>query len=83
MRIKVAFRGTLINAKSEESRDGKNTYYKVSLDQNGEAGSMSCNKDVYDLVAGGQLEKYSEIDFQAVYNDQYKNMQVFDAFPVS
>ena len=78
MRIKMCFNGTLINAKSEKSRDGKNIYYKVSLDQSGEAGSLSCTEDVYSLFENGGLERFSECSFDAVFDDQYKNLRVFD-----
>lgn len=81
MRIKMLFSGTLINAKSEKSRDGKNTYYKVSLDQEGEAGSLSCTEDVYDLFQNGGLERFTNCSFNAVFDDQYKNLRVFDVRP--
>lgn len=52
------------------SKDGQNTYYKVTTLIGTEAGSISCTKDVYDLV-----ENDKTYDLTATYNSEYKTFK--------
>lgn len=71
----MGFVGTLINAKAEMGKNG-NEYYKMSVDCDGESGSISCTKDVYDLYQTGAIDRFSDYQFTGVYNDQYRSLQL-------
>ena len=52
------------------SKDGQNTYYKATVLIGTEAGSISCTKEVYDLV-----ENDKTYDLTATYNSEYKTFK--------
>lgn len=78
MKLRTKFKGTVINKKEEQSKDGSKVYYKMSIDQEGEAGTVSITQEVYEKV-----EKFKEFEMLGEYNDMYKSFRVLDAVLVS
>lgn len=54
-----------------ESKDGKTTYYRVTILQGMESGMLSCTQDVYDNIEVGKT-----YDFNVEYNGEYKSFRV-------
>ena len=71
MKLKVNFKGVAINKKEEKSRDGQKTYYRMSIDQDGEAGTVGITEDIFN-----QVERFKEYDFVGEYNDMYKSFRI-------
>lgn len=82
MRIKVNFLGVLIGVKSNVGKNG-NTYYNLSLSCDDEAGTVSCNKDVFDAIQTGQFKKFKDYGFVATYNVQYGSLQVVQIYDLA
>lgn len=81
MRVKVYFKGVVINVKSVEGKEGK-VYHRISLDCDGEAGTFACSEDVYKAFGEGFFQKYEECEFSASYNSQYGSLQILSVVPV-
>lgn len=62
--------GVLVLAKGSRDSNG-NTYYNLAVLQDSQAGTLSCKKDVFDLVA--EMKPYQ---LGVTYNDQYKSLSV-------
>ena len=62
----------VISKNENESRDGKSMYYNLAVVQNGQAGNISCTKEVYDLIN----ELMREVELQLTYNDEYKSLRI-------
>lgn len=65
MKVDVIGKGT------EESKDGRTTYYRLLVKQGMEAGKLGCTEDVYNLIKEG--ETYT---FSTQFNDEYKSFRV-------
>lgn len=78
MRIATQFIATALSKKEEVSQDGKNTYYKLAIEQAGEAGSISCTKDFYE---NSGVKRLTEYVFHAVYDDKYGSYRLISAQP--
>ena len=74
MKIKSTLNAVGLNIKEEKGKDG-NSFYKISIDQDGECGTLSISEDAYKLVEK-TFRKYSPVTLTVEYNDQYKNMRV-------
>ena len=63
----------LVMCKNEKvGADGKSKYYNLAvLADGGEAGNVSCNEDVYNLVSIGTPQR-----FLAEFNEQYKSFRL-------
>lgn len=70
MKVKVIGKGT------EESKDGKTTYYRLLIMQGMEAGKLGCPEGVYNDVKEGD-----ERTFKVQYNDEYKSFRIVDVLP--
>lgn len=70
MKLKVIAKGT------EESKDGKTTYYRLLIMQGMEAGKLGCPESVYNGVKEGE-----ERTFKVQYNDEYKSFRIIDVLP--
>lgn len=60
----------------ENERDGKK-FYQMSIDQDGEAGSMAITEDAYKKIAG-TFRRFSPCNVVCEYSDQYKYMRIVD-----
>lgn len=74
MKIRSTLNAVGLNIKEEKGKDG-NSFYKISVDQDGECGTLSMSEDAYKLVEK-TFRKYSPVTLTVEYNDQYKNMRV-------
>lgn len=64
MRLSTTFKALVINTKEEKSKDGSTTYFKISLDQEGEAGTLNCTEDVFRGVT-----QFKPFEFTGTYSD--------------
>lgn len=74
MRMNVEFNGTLISMKETEGKNGK--YYNVSVDCEGEAGTLGCTEDVYQQYVHGDIDRFTDYHFVGQYNSQYGSLRV-------
>lgn len=58
-------------AEPTHSTDGKNTYYRVAVMQNGQATNLSVSEDIYHSIPDGLVE----VVFSTVYDDTYKSFR--------
>lgn len=58
-------------AEPTRSTDGKNTYYRVAVMQNGQATNLSVSEDIYNSIPDGLVE----VVFLTVYDDTYKSFR--------
>lgn len=59
-------------AEPTSSQDGKNTYYRVAVMQNGQATNLMVSEDVYDSIPSGLVE----VIFSTAYDDRYSSFRV-------
>lgn len=59
-------------AEPTTSTDGKNTYYRVAVMQNGQATNLMVSKDVYNAIPDGLVE----VRFCTSYDDKYQSFRV-------
>lgn len=59
-------------AEPTTSQDGKNTYYRLAVMQNGLATNLLVSEDVYNTVPDGLVD----VRLRTFYDDQYKNLRV-------
>lgn len=74
MRTKLAMSCIGLSLKENESKDGRK-FYQISIDQDGEAGTLPINEDVY-ILCKNTFKKYSPVTLTLEFNDQYKTMRV-------
>lgn len=75
MNVELKMSAMCVGKKRQLGSDGKTEFYSIAIVQNGEAGSLSCNVDVYN-----QAEELKMYDFTCVYRDgQYKGLRVTHA----
>lgn len=72
MTLTVNAKMLVISKNENESRDGKSMYYNLAVVQDGQAGNISCTKEVYDLI----IELMKEVELQLTYNDEYKSLRI-------
>lgn len=53
------------------SQDGKNTYFRVAVMQNGQATNLSVSEDIYNSIPDGLVE----VVLSTVYDDTYKSFR--------
>ena len=63
-------KGLVVGKKTTQSKDG-NTYYKLSIVIDDEAGMVSCSQEVYDLVT--PMKQYN---MYFSYNETYKSLSL-------
>lgn len=79
MKNKVAMVAIGLSLKVNESKDGKQ-YYQISIDQDGEAGSLPLSEEAYKNNKD-TFKKYTPYNFSCEYNDQYKTLRVVSMNP--
>lgn len=73
MKIRQTLKAIYINSKKEdyETKDGKKgSTYHVSIDQDGECGTIRTNENVFNALK--DMQKYKEVEFMTEFNDQSK-----------
>ena len=71
MRLQNKTQLTVIAKGTQQSRDGKNTYYRATVLQGMESGMLSCSQEVYDLLDVGK-----EYTLATEYNSEYKSYRI-------
>lgn len=79
MKNKLAMVAIGLSLKVNQSKDGKE-YYQVSIDQEGEAGSLPLSEEAYKNNKD-TFKKYIPYSFTCEYNDQYKTLRVVSMNP--
>lgn len=74
MKVRMSFSCIGLSIKETEGKDGKK-FHQISIDQEGEAGTLPITEDCYRSLAG-TFKKYSPCSITAEWNDQYKYMRV-------
>lgn len=74
MKTKVNFSAVGLSVKEETGKDGSK-FYKMSIDQDGEAGTLSMTEDAYKSISG-IFQKYKPVNISAEFNDQYKSLRI-------
>ena len=74
MKTKVMMSAIGLSIKENEGTDGKK-FYKMSIDQDGEAGSLSMSEEAYKMIAAS-FKKYSPVSLTCEFNDQYKTLRI-------
>lgn len=59
-------------AEPTTSTDGKNTYYRVAVMQNGQATNLMVSEDVYNAIPDGLVD----VLFYTSYDDKYDSFRV-------
>lgn len=63
-----------LSIKETEGKDGRK-FYQISIDQDGEAGTLPMNEDTY-LNIKGVFKRYTPCSLTCEYNDQYRSLRV-------
>lgn len=71
MKLNSTMKAKIIGKGTEESRDGKTTYFRLLIMQDMEAGKLSCSEDVYNRVKEGET---CTLNMQ--FNDEYKSFRI-------
>ena len=66
----------VLGTKEETMKDG-GKYYKMAIEQDGEAGSISCTEEVFKT----SVEKYKEYLLHVIYDDKYGRMRCINVQP--
>lgn len=74
MKNKVVMSCIGLSIKENETKDGRK-FYQISIDQDGEAGSLPLSEEAF-LSVKGSFRKYSPCTLTCEFNDQYKSMRV-------
>ena len=74
MRTKINFQAVALSIKETEGSEGRK-FYQVSIDQDGEAGTLPLTEEAYHVISGS-FKKYSPSVFTGEYNDQYKSLRI-------
>ena len=74
MKIKFNVSAIGLSLKETEGKDGKK-FHQISIDQDGEAGSIPLTEEAYKLHSS-TFKKYSPVTLTCEYNDQYKYCRV-------
>lgn len=59
-------------AEPTQSADGKNTYYRVAVMQNGQATNLMVSEEVYSSIPDG----LAEVVFLTAFDDRYNSLRV-------
>lgn len=74
MKNKVLLNCIALSIKENEGKEGRK-YYQISIDQDGEAGTISMTEEAY-LNIKGVFKKYTPCSLTCEYNDQYRTLRV-------
>ena len=74
MKLKTTISVIGLSLKENESKDGRK-FYQISVDQDGEAGSLPLSEDAYNSIKT-TFKRFSPYDLITEYNDQYKSLRV-------
>lgn len=73
MKIQNTTKVTVVGkAEPTTSQDGKNTYYRVAVMQNGQATNLMVSEDVYTSIPDGLVD----VELRTAYDDRYNSFRV-------
>lgn len=73
MKIQNTTKVTVVGkAEPTSSQDGKNTYYRVAVMQNGQATNLMVSEDVYNSIPDGLVD----VELRTAYDDRYNSFRV-------
>lgn len=73
MKIQNTTKVTVVGkAEPTTSQDGKNTYYRVAVMQNGQATNLMVSEEVYNSIPDGMVE----VELRTAYDDRYNSFRV-------
>lgn len=73
MKIQNTTKITVVGkAEPTTSQDGKNTYYRVAVMQNGQATNLMVPEDVYNAIPDGMVD----VEFLTAFDDRYTSFRV-------
>ena len=76
MRLKLTINCIALSLKELEGKEGRH-YYQVSVDQDGEAGTLGITEECYERIKP-VFKKYQPASLTCEYNDQYGNMRIIN-----
>ena len=79
MKVKLVMSAVGLSLKENVGKDDRK-FYQISIDQDGEAGTLPITEDVYKLNSA-TFKKYSPVTLTVEYNDQYKTCRVVALSP--
>ena len=74
MRLKVNMSVVGLCLKENEGKEGRK-FYQISIDQDGEAGTLPITEEVYNN-SKSTFKRYAPCTLTCEYNDQFKNFRV-------
>lgn len=74
MKTKMSLNAIGLSMKETDGKDGKK-FYQMSIDQDGEAGTLPITEEVYKNNSA-TFKRYSPVSLIVEYNDQYKYLRV-------
>ena len=74
MKIKFTINAIGLSLKENIGKEDKK-YYQISIDQDGEAGTLPLSEEAY-KSASPTFKKYSPVTLHCEYNDGYKTVRV-------
>lgn len=74
MNIRFQLSAIGLSIKENEGKEGRK-FYQISIDQDGEAGSLPVSEEAYKSISA-TFKKYTPVTLSCIYNDQYKTVRV-------
>lgn len=75
MNIKLKANFLVMGKNETPSKDGKAIYYNLAVMQDGQAGNISCPKEVYDMV-----QPMFSYDCELAYSEQYSSLRLVGVY---
>lgn len=78
MKINGFFTSIVAGATSNPRKDGSGFYYNLSLidEETNEAGMISCDENVFNLVSNKDFKRFSAHKLGTIYDSQYKWLRI-------
>lgn len=81
MRIQLNVKGVLVASKERDGKENKK-YHSISIENNDEAGTISCSDSVFEEIKSGKFPKYKEYTFLGEFNTDYNYLQINGIIPI-
>lgn len=78
MKINGFFNSIIAGATATPRKDGSGYYYNLSLidEETNEAGMISCEQAVYDVVSSKDFKRFTPHKLGTIYDSQYKWLRI-------
>ena len=82
MKIGFSVDAVLIACKEQKGvKDPSKSYYRLSIEENDEAGAIGCTEDVFKEVSSGTAKKYQKYTFLGEINTDYGSITIQHIVP--